>query len=76
MYRTDNLGDAAYLHSQGHLITSTQPRDGEVEFEFATLDPGDAEQLLRSAQRTVCATYHRSWRTVRRLIDASLGAVR
>jgi len=70
-YRTNLLGDAAYLASLGHEIQATHPHGEIIIFEFA-LEVSQAERLLEAPERQICARYQRALRIVRKRIDMTL----
>lgn len=70
MFETLDLVDAVLLIVKGHRLSRIRPHNGSLlAFEFDSLSEQQASHLLHSSDATVCRSFHRVLRDVRRQMD-------
>ncbi len=70
MYETLALVDAIILASKGHRLSRIRSNGGGLlVFGFDGLTEQQASAVLSSSDATLCRSFHRVWRDVRRRMD-------
>jgi hypothetical protein len=77
MFSTHALADAVILVTHGHTVTTIEtPADDLCCFVFERLDEARAREVLASAEADIMRRFHRTWRTVRRRMQAATEAAK
>ena len=78
MYTTPSIPEAAFLLTRGHRLHVRANGFDRVVFEFETLSEEQAAAILTGPDAGLCISFHRSWRDVRKRMDAvrAAGAIR
>ena len=71
MFETLSLVDAIILAVKGQRLSRIRPNGGGLlVFQFDELTEQQASTILNSADASLCRSFHRTWRDVRRRMDA------
>jgi hypothetical protein len=71
VFETLALVDCIILTCKGHRLSRVRPNGGGLlAFEFDGLTEQQASAILNSTDASLCRSFHRSWRDVRRRMDA------
>jgi hypothetical protein len=74
---TSSLCDAAVLVAKGQRLSGIRSNgDDLLVFEFSDLTPEQANSILDSRDAAVCRAFYRSWRDLRKRMDAAERRVR
>ncbi len=70
-YETVSLPDAVIIAARFRTLPDLRAEAPDLyTFSFATVDPAEAARILSTAEAAVCRRFHRTWREVRRKMQA------